>query len=60
MLFVALVLQPAFHFAAQCGFTSGIFVGIVAVDAVMVIASGNSVVKEDIASKLEVRRAYSP
>lgn len=36
------------------------FVGIVAVDAVMVIASGNGVVKEDIASKLEVHRAYLP
>lgn len=36
------------------------FVGIVTVDAVMVIASSNGVVKEDIASKLEVHRAYLP
>lgn len=36
------------------------FVRIVAVDAVMVIATGNGVVKEDIAAKLEVHRAYLP
>lgn len=36
------------------------FARIVAVDAVMVIATGNGVVKEDIAPKLEVRRAYLP
>ncbi len=36
------------------------FVRIVAVDAVMVIATGNGVVKEDIAAKLEVHRAYFP
>lgn len=29
-------------------------------DAVMVIATGNGVVKEDIAAKLEVHGAYSP
>lgn len=34
------------------------FVRIVAVDAVMVIATGNGVVKEDIAAELEVHRAY--
>lgn len=34
--------------------------GIVAVDAVMVIAAGNGVVKEDIAAKLEVHGAYLP
>jgi len=36
------------------------FVRIVARDAVMVISTGNGVVKEDIASKLEVHRAYLP
>lgn len=36
------------------------FVGIIAVDAVMAIAAGNGVVKEDIAAKLEVRGAYLP
>lgn len=34
--------------------------GSVAVDAVMVIAAGNGVVKEDIAGKLEVHRGYLP
>lgn len=34
------------------------FVRIVSVDAVMVIATGNGVVKEDIAAELEVHRAY--
>lgn len=34
------------------------FVRTVAVDAVMVIATGNGVVKEDIAAKLEVHGAY--
>lgn len=34
------------------------FVRPVAVDAVMVIATGNGVVKEDIAAKLEVHGAY--
>lgn len=29
-------------------------------DAVMVIAAGNGVVKEDIAGKLEVHRGYLP
>lgn len=36
------------------------FVRIVAVDAVMVIATGNGVVKEDIAAKLGVHGAYLP
>lgn len=36
------------------------FVRIIAVDAVMVIAAGNGVVKEDIAAKLEVHGAYLP
>lgn len=35
-------------------------VRIVAGDAVMVIATGNGVVKEDISAKLEVHRAYLP
>lgn len=36
------------------------FVRIIAVDAVMVMAAGNGVVKEDIAAKLEVHGAYLP
>lgn len=36
------------------------FVRIVAVDVVMVIATGNGVVKEDIAARLEVHEAYLP
>lgn len=36
------------------------FVRIVAVDVVMVISTGNGVVKEDIAARLEVHEAYLP
>lgn len=36
------------------------FARIIAVDAVMVIAAGNGVVKEDIAAKLEAHGAYLP
>lgn len=32
--------------------------GFVALNAVMVIAAGNGVVKEDVAAKLEVHEAY--
>lgn len=45
----------------KCGFALCVLrEGIVAVDAVMVIAAGNGVVKEDIAAKLEVHAAYLP
>lgn len=52
----------------RCGSTGAIvtqihimgFASIVAVGAVMVIAAGNGVVKEDIAAKLRVHRAHLP
>lgn len=52
----------------RCGFTGAIvtqfhimgFARIAAAGAVMVIAAGNGVVKEDIAAKLRVHRAYLP
>lgn len=43
----------------SCSFTLWVLLRIIAVDAVMVIATGNGVVKEDIAAKLEVHGAYS-
>lgn len=59
-LFMFVTAQPNADVEASMRFHIVAFVRTVAVDAVMVIATGNGVVKEDIASKLDVHAVYLP